>query len=148
MPMLDREADIYNELSGGIGIPHARWYGGECEYYVMVSDLLGQSLEDLFNFCDRKFSLKTVLLLVDQMIPRIEYLYFKSFVHRDIKPENFLMGTGKSGNLVHIIDFDLAKKFRDPETGLHMASCDNRKFGGTSRYASINNDLGNGMYKS
>lgn len=43
----------------------------------MVMDLLGPSLEDLMTFCGRKFSLKTVLTLVDQMITRIEYIHSK-----------------------------------------------------------------------
>jgi casein kinase I family protein HRR25 len=144
MPILEYEADIYKDLSGGAGIPRVRWYGVECEFYVMVYDLLGPSLEDLFNFCDRKFSLKTVLLLSDQLISLIEYVHSKSVINRDIKPENFLMGTGKLGNLVHMIDFGLAKKYRDPETGVHKSYYDDRKFEGTSRYASINNHLGIG----
>src|SRR6266536_5111183 len=110
----------------------------------MVHDHLGPSLEDLFNFYDRKFSIKTVLLLADQLIPRIKYIHNKYLIHGDIKPANLLMGSGKLGNLVHIIDFDLAKKYRDPETHVHAAYYENRKFGGTSRYASINNHLGVG----
>jgi casein kinase I family protein HRR25 len=86
-----------------------RWYGQECDFYVIISDLLGPSLEDLFNFCDRKFSLKTVLLLANQLISRVEYVHTKSYIHRDIKPENFLMGTVKLGNVVHIIDLGLQR---------------------------------------
>lgn len=51
-------------------------------------DLLGPSLEDLFNFCNRKFSLKTVLLLADQLISRIEYIHAKSFIHGQLRPIN------------------------------------------------------------
>ncbi|EDM06923.1 casein kinase 1, delta, isoform CRA_f [Rattus norvegicus] len=106
-PQLHIESKIYKMMQGGVGIPTIRWCGAEGDYNVMVMELLGPSLEDLFNFCSRKFSLKTVLLLADQMISRIEYIHSKNFIHRDVKPDNFLMGLGKKGNLVYIIDFGL-----------------------------------------
>lgn len=141
-PQLEYEAKVYKTLAGGVGVPFVRWYGQECDYNAMVIDLLGPSLEDLFNFCNRRFSLKTVLLLADQMISRVEYIHSRNFIHRDIKPDNFLMGIGKRGNQVNIIDFGLAKKYRDPKTHLHIPYRENKNLTGTARYTSINTHLG------
>lgn len=86
--------------------------------------------------------MKTVLLLADQLISRIEYIHSKNFIHRDVKPDNFLMGLGKKGNLVYIIDFGLAKKYRDARTHQHIPYRENKNLTGTARYASINTHLG------
>lgn len=141
-PQLEYEAKVYKALSGGVGIPFVRWYGTECDYNAMVIDLLGPSLEDLFNYCNRKFTSKTVLLLADQLICRIEYIHSRCFIHRDIKPDNFLMGIGRRGSQVNVIDFGLAKKYRDPRTYLHIPYRENKNLTGTARYALINTHLG------
>ncbi|CAF3713441.1 unnamed protein product [Rotaria sordida] len=141
-PQLHIESKIYRMMQGGVGIPLIKWCGAEGDYNVLVMDLLGPSLEDLFNFCSRKFSLKTVLLLADQMVSRIDFIHSKNFIHRDIKPDNFLMGLGRKGNLVYIIDFGLAKKYRDARTHQHIPYRENKNLTGTARYASINTHLG------
>uniref|UniRef100_A0A7S1TDA3 non-specific serine/threonine protein kinase n=1 Tax=Compsopogon caeruleus TaxID=31354 RepID=A0A7S1TDA3_9RHOD len=147
-PQLLYESKIYRYLNVAppgqkvVGFPKVRWYGPEGDYNVMAIDLLGPSLEDLFNFCHRKFSLKTVLMLAEQMIQRIEYIHSRSFLHRDIKPDNFLMGLGKEANIVYIIDFGLAKKYRDHKTFVHIPYRENKNLTGTARYASINTHLG------
>lgn len=140
---LKDEEKVYKALSGGVGIPKVHWFGDECDYYVLVHDILGPSLEDLLNYCNRSFSLKTILLIANQAISRIEYIHAKGFLYRDIKPENFLMGVGKRGNILYTIDFGLAKEH-------WLAEEDNRyengSFGGTAQYASIRNHNGHGMY--
>ncbi|KAF6040883.1 CSNK1E [Bugula neritina] len=141
-PQLHIESKIYRILRGGVGISAIRWCGVEGDYRVMVMELLGPSLEDLFTYCNRKFSLKTVLLLADQLISRVEYIHSRNFLHRDVKPANFLMGLGERDNLVHVIDFGLAKKYRDSKTHQHIAYRENKNLTGTPRYVSLNTHFG------
>ncbi|KAJ8438150.1 hypothetical protein Cgig2_033029 [Carnegiea gigantea] len=141
-PQLHYESKLYMLLQGGTGVPHLKWFGVEPEHNVMVIDLLGPSLEDLFNYCNRKFSLKTVLMVADQLINRVEYMHSRGFLHRDIKPDNFLMGLGRKANQVYIIDYGLAKKYRDLQTHKHIPYRENKSLTGTARYASVNTHLG------
>ena len=108
----------------------------------MVMDLLGPSLEDLFNKCNRRFSLKTVLQLADQLLERVDTLHARHLIHRDIKPANFVIGLGEQGNNVYCVDFGLSKRYRHPKNLQHIPHRDGRSLTGTPRYASINNHLG------
>lgn len=125
----------------GQAIPQVLYYGTEGNNNLMVMDLLGRSLEDLFNDCSRKFSLKTVLMIAQQMIKRVEYIHSRRIIHRDIKPDNFAIGRGKHSHRVFIIDFGLAKKFMSSD-GKHIKYKDGKSLTGTARYASINTHIG------
>jgi serine/threonine protein kinase len=126
-----------------VGFSHVHYYGVEGDFNVMVIDMLGPNLEALFQFCDKKFSLKTVCMLGSQCVTRMEQFHAKGFMHRDIKPENFLMGIGKKSHICYSIDFGLAKRYIDPKTGKHIQFKDNRGVTGTARYASLSAQMGN-----
>ena len=141
-PQLLYESKLYKILQGSVGIPNTRYYGVERDYIVLVMDLLGPSLEELFNFCSRRFTMKTVLMLADQMLGRMECVHKNNFIHRDIKPDNFLMGIGRHCNKLFLIDFGLAKKYRDRTTHQHIPYREGKNLTGTARYASMNAHLG------
>ncbi|EAY11121.1 CK1 family protein kinase [Trichomonas vaginalis G3] len=141
-PQLLCESKIYKTLRGGVGIPDIKWYGVEGDYNVMVIELLSSTLENLLDECQRSFSLKTVLMIADQMLSRIQYIHNNGILHRDIKPENFMLGTDKDQNIIYSIDFGLSKRYIDPKTGKHIPQIDGRTLLGTARYASLNTHRG------
>ncbi|CAE7503708.1 Csnk1d [Symbiodinium microadriaticum] len=141
-PQLIYEAKLLKLLQGSPGVAEIFYFGFEEDFAVMAMELMGPSLEDVFNLCKRKLSLKSTLMLADQLLLRIEHFHNRHYIHRDIKPDNFLIGRGQKSNLVYIIDFGLAKKYRNPETLVHGPYRENKNLTGTARYASLNAHLG------
>ncbi|XP_060666283.1 casein kinase I [Drosophila nasuta] len=141
-PLLRYESKVYDQIGPHAGLPTFLHYGSEKRFNALVMELLGPSLEDLFNLCHRRFSLKTVLMISDQLLMRLECVHLHSFIHRDVKPDNFLMGLGRHSNKLYLIDFGLAKHFEDPVSHQHIPYREDRNLTGTARYASINAQRG------
>ncbi|KAI0687653.1 kinase-like domain-containing protein, partial [Cytidiella melzeri] len=182
-PQLRDEYRSYRTLNGTLGVPQVQYYGSEGLHNILVIDLLGPNLEDLFDMCNRKFSIKTppachwrsngvealekdvksaiggvfannafapplhpqfTHTLPSKYISRVQSVHEKSLIYRDIKPDNFLIGVpgSKTANLVHIIDFGMAKYYRDPKTKQHIPYRERKSLSGTARYMSINTHLG------
>lgn len=141
-PQLYTEYLTYKAVQGEQGIPKVFFYTQENFYNILVVERLGLSLDTLFKDCGQQFSLKTVLMIANQVLTIIEYFHSKGFIHRDLKPSNFLTGLGSQCNIFYMIDYGLAMKYRDPHTNEHIKLCEKEKLIGTARFAAINAGLG------
>ena len=119
--------------------PSIKTFGFTSNYNFLIMELLGKSLEDIFeNILQRKpMSLRCVCNLGYQMIEILEFIHNKNIIHRDIKPDNFLMSSGIN-KFLYILDFGLAKKFRESNNSKHFPLIKGKKLKGTARYASVN----------
>ncbi|RAL50879.1 hypothetical protein DM860_005235 [Cuscuta australis] len=143
------EWQVYNTLNGCYGIPWVHYKGRQGDFYILVMDMLGPSLWDVWNSlgqstCNR-MSPNMVACIAVEAISILEKLHLKGFVHGDVKPENFLLGqpgTAEEKKL-YLIDLGLASRWKDSASGQHV-EYDQRPdiFRGTIRYASVHAHLG------
>ena len=134
--ILERETYILYSLKG-FGIPEVITYGQNIKYNILIQELLGKSIDKIFFEKNRKFSMKDCCMIGIQILDRLEYIHSKYIIHRDIKADNFLIGLKNKG-IIYIIDFGLAKQYKSRKTGKHVKFVINKKWSGTSRFASAN----------
>ena len=136
--LLENEAYIMSYLHCK-KIPYIKSFGYSGEYNVLIMELMGKSLEDIFeNLPVKKMSVSCVGKLGLQMIEILEFIHNKHIIHRDIKPDNFVMGKGDKSKYLYLLDFGLAKKYRSSTTLKHYPMIKKKNLTGTARYASIN----------
>ena len=135
--LLQAESEVMIELKG-FGIPKIISYIENDDYNIMIMELLGKSLEVLAQqYADEKLSLKTCCMLGIEMLKILKKIHDNHFIHRDIKPDNFAIGYSDQSQL-YLIDFGLAKQYRNAKTLQQKPMQKNKKLTGTARYASIN----------
>ena len=90
------ETEAYNLINlKGYGIPNIITFGKSGIFNILIEELLGPSLKDLWNLKknkEKKIILKNICMISIQVIDRLEYIHSKNIIHCDIKPDNFLIG--------------------------------------------------------
>ncbi|XP_073299305.1 casein kinase 1-like protein HD16 [Primulina huaijiensis] len=139
------EWQVYNTLGGSHGVPRVHFKGRQADYYVMVMDMLGPSLWDVWNNNSHTMSVEMVACIAIEALSILEKMHSRGYVHGDVKPENFLLGPPGTTDekKLYLVDLGLATRWRDGNTGVHV-DYDQRPdvFRGTVRYASVHAHLG------
>lgn len=139
------EWQVYNTLGGSHGVPKVHYKGKQGDYYVMVMDMLGPSLWDVWNSSGQSMSSEMVACIAVESLSILEKMHSKGYVHGDVKPENFLLGQPSTPQekKLFLVDLGLATKWRENTSGQHV-EYDQRPdmFRGTVRYASVHAHLG------
>lgn len=134
------EVNVYKDLTDCEDIQVFYGNGEKDGRQFVATTILGPNLENVFYYCKKDFSIRTICLIGIQCLNLIQNLHNKGYIHRDIKPENFSIGLDNTSK-IYLIDFGLCIKYID-SNGNHIPFEENIPFVGTIRYCSINTHYG------
>ena len=138
---LESEAFVLFNIKG-FGIPKIITYGKNNNYNILIEEMLGLSIQELWKVnISKKDLLKNLCMLALQMIDRLQYIHSKDIIHKDIKPNNFLIGRKDPKN-IYLIDFGFSQKYRSSRTGKHIQFKKAKIMCGSLKYLSINGNKG------
>lgn len=140
------EWSVYQQLGESYGIPKVHYKGNQDDFYVMVMDLLGPSLWDVWNQKNQHLSEAYVACVAMEALSILQALHAKGYVHGDVKPENFLLGPAGSSKekKLFLVDLGLAVRWKERGNNSAHVKYDQKPddFRGTVRYASVHAHLG------
>ena len=134
--LLKEEAYVLLFLKGP-GLPNVITFGISGRYHILIENLLGKSIYNIWLEKEKKFNIKDTCMFAIQALERVEYVHSKNYLHRDIKPANFLVGNPDQSQ-IYLIDFGNARKYRSSRTGKHLPFSRNYKIYGTTIFLSLN----------
>ena len=143
--IIEHEAQVSSKLSGAIGFPKFVDFLHDNGDTIFAMEFLGRSLSSIMEFLHHPLSLKSVYMVADQTLCRIQYLHQRNYIHCDIKPENFLIGRGKLQNCIYLIDFGLSTEYRDSINHSLYPQKNKVLPVGTSYFSSLNSQLGHSL---
>ena len=133
------DESIFLSLINYPRIPKIKSFGYSGSYIILVMELLGKSLDKIFNeLPSKKMSIRCVCNIAYQLILIFEAIHNCNIIHRDIKPANIAIGREEKSKYIYLLDFGLSKKFRSTKTKKHFPFLQNNKLIGNARYSSIN----------
>jgi serine/threonine protein kinase len=140
-PSLMHEARVLQVLEKMDGVPKIIHLGVESNFNVMVVDMLGPSLEDLYRHC-KGFDTRTIGNLALQMLNRLELLHAKDLVHRNIRPESFVIGNGTKISQLHMVGLGNAKNYKHSKSKEHVQLKERKDTTSNPVFASLQTHLG------
>lgn len=139
---LDEEYKVFKKMEskrrhyrGEVAVPRLKAFTKHGRYKVLIVELLGQDISNIWYGRRRTFSTKTFIMIAMQMLQRLQFLHYCGYVHNDLKPDNMMIGRhGSTRENIYMIDFGMAKKWRRKKEWA--------RFVGTYQFSSMNACLG------